>query len=127
MPASIRLFLSASISFIFYFAWAYWANSMVTDDRVMLTRTAMIQGSYSAFMTAGFTFALEWAILKFRSSHFPTWIVAPLPPLTLQSILVIGINIANNTPNLWLTVAPSILFSGLYGYAYCVALLRKID
>ncbi len=100
---------------------------MVTEDRVMLTRTAVIQGSYSAFMTAGFTFALEWALLKFRNSRFPAWFIAPVPPLTLQSVLVITINIVNHTPNLWLTVAPSILFSGLYGYAYCAALLRKID
>jgi hypothetical protein len=87
----------------------------------------MIQGSYSAFMTAGFTFALEWALLKFRESQLPTWIIAPIPPLTLQSVLVIGINILNQTPNLWLTVAPSILFSGFYGYAYSVAVLRKVE
>ena len=127
MPASLRLFLSASVSFIFYFAWAYWANSMVTEDRLMLTRTAFIQGSYSALMTAGFTFALEWAMLKFRNSKFPTVLIAPIPPLSLQSVLVIGINVLNQTPNLWLTVAPSILFSGMYGYAYCIALLRKVD
>ncbi|MGB3726373.1 MAG: hypothetical protein WA981_11450 [Glaciecola sp.] len=55
----------------------------------------------------------------------PGVLLSPLPALLIQSVLVIAINIIFATPNLWLTVAPSILFSGIYGYAYSIGLHRK--
>jgi hypothetical protein len=30
------------------------------------------------------------------------------------------------TPNLWLTVAPSIFFSMVYGYVYSISLTKKL-
>ncbi len=50
---------------------------------------------------------------------------APLLPMAVQGSIVISVNVANHTPNLWLTVLPSILFSGLYGYIYTFSLYRK--
>lgn len=52
-------------------------------------------------------------------------ILVPLMPLAVQAVLVISINWLNQTPNLWLTVAPSILFTGLYGYLYTFTLLKN--
>jgi len=48
-------------------------------------------------------------------------------PLAVQSDLVVSVNWLNQTPNLWLTFAPSILFTGLYGYLYTFTLLNKKD
>lgn len=55
----------------------------------------------------------------------PGAVLAPLLPLAVQTTLVIGVNLLNRTPELWLTVAPSILFSALYGYTYTFALVHK--
>ncbi len=55
----------------------------------------------------------------------PGMLITPLPALFLQSILVVGINVFFETPNLWLTVLPSILFSGIYGYIYSIGLTKK--
>lgn len=51
-------------------------------------------------------------------------LIAPLVPMSLQATVMLSVNIINATPNLWLTVAPSIFFSGLYGYLYTFSLYR---
>ncbi len=167
MSSNARLLLSAIVSFVFYFGWTYWANSMATDDLSIVLRSALVQGSLSASITLLFTFALEKSVDKFGESYFslifvvpiicsvhskttqniaimrtfnsalnfsakaasgaclPGTLFAPLLPLLVQSSLAIGVNILNQTPNLWLTVAPSIFFTGLYGYVYTFTLLKK--
>lgn len=162
----IRLFVSALIAFTSYAAWAYYANSLVTDDPDILFRAAMVQGGYSGGITLFFTLLLEVFFKKFGSSVYclplivprinakvsptnkcatletfeasirfseqnckgaclPGELVSPIPALFIQSILVILVNLVFNTPNLWLTVAPSILFSAIYGYTYSFALARN--
>lgn len=51
--------------------------------------------------------------------------ITPVVPIMLQSVLVITVNSINQTPNLWLTVAPSILFSAIYAYAYLISFLTN--
>ena len=51
--------------------------------------------------------------------------MAPLLPITIQSSIAISVNLINQTPNLWLTVAPSIFITAIYGYAYTFTLLSK--
>lgn len=160
-----RLLLSAIIAFVSYASWAYYANSLVTDDQHVLVKSALVQGIYSATITLFFTFLLEVFYQRFGSSPYclplivpsilpkpnaknkcatvetfqasfllsekkcngtclPGELISPLPALLIQSILVIGVNIVFSTPNLWLTVAPSIVFSGIYGYAYSIALAK---
>lgn len=161
-----RLIASGLIAFVSYAAWAYYANSLVTDNSRVLIKAAIVQGTYSGGITLFFTFLLELFYKRFGSSSYclplltpnilskhtkdnpcstletlkatlelserackgaclPGVILAPIPALVIQSILVIAVNIAFATPNLWLTVAPSILFSALYGYSYSIALKRK--
>jgi hypothetical protein len=52
-------------------------------------------------------------------------LLAPLFPIAIQSTIAIGVNIINQTPNLWLTVTPSILITAIYGYSYTYTLLAK--
>lgn len=163
----LRLFISALIAFVSYAAWAYYANSLVTTDKSLLIKAAVVQGIYSGGVTLIFTLFLEIFFKKFGSSSYclalivprfnakhskktpcstvetfeaglklsekkcdgrclPGAWLSPLPALLLQSILVITINIVFATPNLWLTVAPSIAFSGIYGYVYSFGLARKL-
>lgn len=162
----VRLFLSALIAFVSYASWAYYANSLVTDDQQVLIKSALVQGIYSGGITLFFTLMLEVFFRKFGASAYclplitprinakhtlknrcstldtfqaslllseqkckgtclPGAFLSPLPALMIQSILVISVNIAFETPNLWLTVAPSIVFSAIYGYVYSFALARK--
>jgi hypothetical protein len=162
----LRLFISALIAFVSYALWAYYANSLVTNDTAVLLRAALVQGSYSAGITLFFTLLLEICFHKFGKNPYclafivpvinakptskskcptletfeasldlsqkkcdgaslPGELISPLPALLLQSVLVISVNIAFSTPNLWLTVAPSIIFSAIYGYIYSFALARK--
>jgi hypothetical protein len=163
--ALIRLVASGIIAFVSYAAWAYYANSLVTNDSAVLIKAAIVQGSYSGAITLFFTFLLEVFYHKFGKStyclafitphinaHSKTQVcstletfkaglelserqcegkcvagslLSPLPALAIQSVMVISVNIAFATPNLWLTVAPSIVFSAIYGYSYSLSLAKK--
>lgn len=165
MSTTARLIMTSCVAFGFYSAWSYFANSLVTDDASVLIQSALVQGSYSAFVTLMFTFILEKSVKGLYSKMFclafvvpimctfhsktaeniairqtlndvldsaairlgnqlPAVAFAPLLPLAVQSVLVIAVNVVNQTPNLWLTVAPSILLSGIYGYSYMFSLLK---
>lgn len=155
------------MSFVFYFSWAYWANSTADIAKTVTLQAALVQGLYSGFVTLFFTFILEKVVNKYKSSYvtlaFVTPIIcmfhsktpqnvairqsfnnainssasylgnkkiagvlfAPIIPITVQSSLVIIVNVINETPNLALTVAPSIFFTALYAYTYMLALLKK--
>jgi hypothetical protein len=167
MSSTVRLILSAVISFCFYFAWSYWANSMATEDQALVLRSAIVQGTLSASITILFTFMLEKSVSRFGQSYLslalvvpiictvhsktkqniaifrtfknaldrsakylsnnsiPGTLLAPLFPIAVQSSIAIGVNIINQTPNLWLTVTPSIVITAIYGYAYTYTLLTK--
>ena len=162
-----RLILSAAVAFMFYFAWTYWANAMVSSDQHLVLRAAIVQGSLSASITFLFTFALEFALKRFGESQFslmfivpilcgvhaktsqniaifrtfksslersarfaegaflPGVVLSPLIPLVFQASITISVNVINQTPNLWLTVAPSIIFSAIYGYTYTITLYKS--
>jgi len=62
---------------------------------------------------------------KTDKMSLPAVLLAPLLPMSLQASIIISVNILNATPNLWLTVAPSIFFSGLYGYIYTFSLYKS--
>jgi hypothetical protein len=167
MSSQLRLILSAVVAFCFYFTWSYWANSMASDDQVLVLRSAIVQGTLSATVTILFTFMLEKSVSKFGQSYLslvfivpiicavhskskqniaifrtfrnaldksakhlsnnsiPGTLLAPLIPITMQSSIAIGVNFINQTPSLWLTVTPSIVFTAIYGYVYTYTLLAK--
>lgn len=167
MSSTLRLALSAIVSFVFYFAWTYWANALVSDDTSLVMRSALVQGTLSGTVTLAFTFALEWSVKRFgphcvslvfvvpilcgvhsktrqniaifrtfnealdtsakymRGACIPGTVLAPLLPMVVQSALAIGVNVVNQTPNLWLTVAPSIGFTAVYAYIYTFTLLKE--
>lgn len=122
MSAKSRAILSAIVAFAFYFGWTWWVNSMASEDQILVLRSALLQGSYSALMTVTFTSFLNWTLMKMKCQKRPY--LAVFPPLFFQSTMVIGLNYFNATPNLWATVAPSIFFTGLYGFIYSFSLLK---
>ncbi|WP_395345165.1 hypothetical protein PN836_009845 [Ningiella sp. W23] len=159
-----RLIISSLVAFVFYASWAYYANSLVTDQPAILYKAALVQGSYSALITFIFTYLIEHFHSKYaangfclcfimprwstdspddpcktkrtmqdavrainkrcQGAHIPGMLLAPLPALAIQTVLVTLVNVVFATPNLFLTVAPSILFSALYGYSYSIGLSK---
>ena len=71
-----------------------------------------------------FNSALDLSASKLKGACVAGTLVAPLLPLLMQSSLAISVNIVNQTPNLWLTVAPSIVLTAVYGYTYTFTLLK---
>jgi hypothetical protein len=167
MSPKVRLFVSATISLVFYFCWSYWANNMVSEDHALVLRSAIVQGTLSATITLLFTLILEKSVAKLggvrislifvvpilcsvhsksreniaifkafnsalnTSASFlsgnviPGTLLAPLLPICFQASIAIAVNILNQTPNLWLTVTPSIVMTAIYGYIYTFTLLKK--
>lgn len=125
MSPKTRTAFSAVAAFGFYFGWTWWVNHTASDDTGLVLRSALVQGSYSAFMTATFTGFLDWALRKMRCRRRPY--LAVIAALAVQSTAVLLINICNGTPRLWATVAPSILFSAIYGFVYAYGLRRTAD
>lgn len=164
---NLRLILSGVVSFVFYFAWAYWANSGDHIPAATTLQAALVQGGYSGFVTLFFTFILEKVVKKYGENCISLALItpiickfhsktpqnkvirqtfnhavsisasffqgkkisgvfwAPLLPIAIQGSLVIVINVINNTPNLLLTVAPSIFFTMVYAYSYTYSLTKK--
>ncbi|XOV80101.1 MAG: hypothetical protein ACFHVJ_03885 [Aestuariibacter sp.] len=122
MTATQRAIVSAIVAFSFYFAWTWWVNSMASDDQMLVLRSALLQGSYSAAMTITFTSFLNWTLSKMKCHKHPQ--IAVLPPLAFQTTMVILLNVLNATPDLVATVAPSILLTGIYGFIYAKSLLK---
>jgi hypothetical protein len=122
MTATQRAIISAVVAFSFYFAWTWWVNAMVSNDQILVLRSAFLQATYSAIMTITFTALLNWTLSKMKCHKHPQFAV--LPPLAFQASIVIFLNVLNATPNLIATVAPSIIFTGIYGIVYATALLR---
>ena len=75
--AIFRLFISGIVSFAFYAAWAWYANSFVTQDDAILLKAAIVQGSYSGGMTLGFTAMLELLFKKFGANTFCLALITP--------------------------------------------------
>lgn len=123
MTAKTQTLLSVLVSFIFYFIWTWYANSLVTGDVALLLRSALVQSSYSAFMTLTFTTLLSWTIAKMKCHEHPY--LAIIPPLLMQSTTVYFINLLNETPNLILTIIPSIFFTAVFGIFFTFTLLKK--
>jgi len=123
MTAKTQTILSVLVSFTFYFAWTWYANSLVTNEVALLLRSALVQSSYSAFMTLTFTTLLSWTMAKMKCNEYPY--IAIIPPLLMQSSTVYLINYLNQTPNLILTIIPSIFFTALFGIIFAYTLLKK--
>jgi len=63
---------------------------------------------------------------KYLSNNLiPSSLFTPLLPIAIQSSLTISVNWLNQIPYLWLTVAPCILITAIYGYVYTFTLLSK--
>lgn len=119
--AKQQVVIAMLISFTFYFCWSFAVNSQVSHNFELIFRSALIQGIYSALMTGYLTQLIQWAIKQFKCIKQP--LMALLPVIMLQTIIVIFINWVNQTPDLLNTILPSIIFSSSYAVIYAKRLL----
>lgn len=80
---------------------------------------------YASQIKQSFNQLLDKSAGHLREKRFTGALFSPLIPMCVQGIIVISVNVINGTPNLWLTVTPSILFSGVYGYIYTFSLYQN--
>lgn len=73
-----RLILSGVVSFIFYFSWAFWANSADDILKSVTLKAALVQGTYSGFITLFFTFILEMVVLRYKTSWISLAFITPI-------------------------------------------------
>jgi hypothetical protein len=81
--------------------------------------------THASVVRKAFNQTLNLSARWFDGICWPSALFAPLIPLSIQSALVAAVNLVNQTPNLVLTITPSILFSAIYGYTYTLTLLRN--
>ena len=67
---------------------------------------------------------LARAATRLNTSTVTAGIFVPFVPMAIQASIIISVHVINHTPNIALTVFPSIIFSGIYGYIYVIALIR---
>jgi hypothetical protein len=120
-----KTFIATIVSFVFYFTWTLWVNSLVSADQILILRSALMQGTYSALMTASFTAVLSLTLARIKFHNMPY--LAIIPPLILQCSFVYIINMLNQTPSLLATIAPSIFFTTLYGIFYTHNFLKRLN
>ncbi|MEH6711150.1 MAG: hypothetical protein V7733_08025 [Paraglaciecola polaris] len=122
--------LSASVTILFTFALeksvSHFGNrnlSLIFVVPILCSIHAKTRQNIAIFKT--FNHALDNAATKLSSRAIPGTLLAPLVPITIQGGLALGVNLLNQTPNLLLTILPSIIFSAIYGYLYTFTLLKE--
>jgi hypothetical protein len=122
--------LSATITILFTFALEksvsrFGGNclSLILVVPVICSVRSRTTQNIAIFRT--FNSALDTSAKYLSGVSLPGTMLAPILPIAIQSSIAIGVNIVNQTPNLWLTVAPSILITAIYGYVYTFTLLSK--
>ncbi len=80
---------------------------------------------YASQIKRSFNQLLDQSAKYLHHKRFSGALFSPLIPMSIQGIIVITVNVINGTPNLGLTVTPSILFSGIYGYIYTLSLYKN--
>jgi len=128
--AFVQGILSATITLLFTFilekSVARFGESYVSLIFVVpIICTVHSKTSQNIAIFKTFKNALDNSAKYLSNNVIPGSLLAPLLPIAIQSSIAITVNWINQTPNLWLTVAPSILFTAIYGYLYTFTLLSK--
>lgn len=128
--AIVQGVLSATITILFTFILERSVNkfqdnylSLVFVVPIICTVHSKTSQNIAIFKT--FKSVLDKSAKFLSNNAIPGTLLAPLLPIAIQSTIAIGVNWINQTPNLWLTVAPSIAITAIYGYVYTFTLLSK--
>ena len=122
----VRIWLPPTVGFLFYGAWAFSVNSgvlLISDTIYWSTgiKAALVQGSYSFFVTLMLAIVVEWMFVRLRDVAFKpmwVWLTAVLLLIATSS----GLNVLAGTPHVLFTILPGLLVSAIYTALYIIAL-----
>ncbi|WP_166422197.1 hypothetical protein [Paraglaciecola sp. 20A4] len=128
--ALVQGMLSGSITILFTFVLERAVNRFGKHSISLVFLAPILYSVYAKkkqniAISNTFNHVLNKSAAVVHSTRIPGTIFAPLIPIAMQGSLALGVNLINQTPNLWLTIVPSIVFSAIYGYGYTFTLLNK--
>lgn len=101
-----RGMLSGLIFTLLWSSWAYYVNSLFGEYIAM--RAAITQGSFTIVNAFFYTVFMEYMFAK-RSSRLSRFGLAFILPNVIVSIVLIGLHLVRETPNISATALPPIL------------------
>lgn len=111
----------AVLGFLFYGAWAIWANS--DHGLPIALRAGAIQGSMSFVVTLSGTTLMKRLFLG-QAALWLRFIRASVGALLLIYSVIIGTHLLNGTPQILLTLAPGLPITIFFCFSYCYGLVR---
>jgi hypothetical protein len=111
----VRLTVGA---FVLYGLWALYANHEHGWPTAL--RAGLVQGVSSATTTLVITAGIEGLTHRLQRVRFGKALAVLLPP-TLSSTVHFAVHTLNGTPEVWRTIAPSIVIGYVFALAYARA------
>jgi hypothetical protein len=106
---------------VLYGSWAAWANHE-HGLRAML-KAAGAQAALSVAATLGLVLILEYLFRRAPSPRVGFWLASSGTSSIAVIALVAGHTLAG-TPNIWTTIAPSVVVGTVFYFGYSLTLLR---
>lgn len=118
------------IAILGYGGWAFYSNSPINGDaelQAIAFRAGIIQGGYSGILTLTNIILLE-AVLK-HLNHRLTLNFNMVATLTIagavQYAIIIPVHLANDTPNILITLLPGFIIGTAFSFAYLLSIKNK--
>lgn len=123
-----RSVLPSLAGFLFYGSWAFAMNIM--HGVPIAIKSAMVQGTYSLFITLGMTLMIEALFRFFRKVLPSTWLASVLTVIFSCTPVFIGswlVNVAAGTPEIFQTVILGYVIGLLFSTTYVHGLHKKLS
>ena len=118
------------IAMLGYGGWAFYSNSPANGDielQEIAFRAGIIQGGYSGILTLTNIILLE-AVLKHLNNHLTVnfnMIATLIVAGAVQYAIIIPVHLANDTPNILITLLPGFIIGTAFSVAYLLSIKNK--
>ncbi len=118
------------IAMLGYGGWAFYSNSPANGDielQEIAFRAGIIQGGYSGILTLTNIILLE-AVLKHLNNHLTVnfnMIATLIVASAVQYAIIIPVHLANDTPNILITLLPGFIIGTAFSVAYLLSIKNK--
>lgn len=111
----------AVLGFLFYGAWAVWANA--DHGLIVAGRSGLLQGTMSFIVTLSGTTTMK-TLFRGESALWWRFSRACLGTLALIYSAIIAAHVLNGTPHILLTLAPGLPITIIFCLSFCYGLVR---
>lgn len=118
------------IAMLGYGGWAFYSNSPANGDielQEIAFRAGIIQGGYSGILTLTNIILLE-AVLKHLNNHLTVnfnMVATITVASAAQYAIIIPVHLANDTPNILITLLPGFIIGTTFSFAYLLSIKNK--